>query len=130
MKIPKRYITVNTNIAWKEEGAVFESIDFKKVYAFKLGKNDEIVIYYQDDENNDAIYEKIYYPMSGIIGTTLLFSSIERRINEWAKYKEQVSNYTIKHSKKEIDTTQMIYNLSTDDSSDSDDDEDFDDDDD
>jgi hypothetical protein len=104
MKTPQRFMSVNTNVAWKLEGCCFESIDLKNVKQLKM-LDKKITIGYLC-ESCDEMHYLDMYPTTGFVGVTLIGMKIERLMNEWEKYNNYLEKFQYKHSKKE---TQAFY---------------------
>ena len=115
MRNPQRYISLNTNIAWKLEGAVYTLIDMKNVTNITT-KDNQIEIDYLCEQCTD-IHTVTAYLSGGFLLNLLIILKLERLVNAWATYKEKKERYSIRHSNKEVHTS-MLYMLDNDDDAD------------
>jgi len=107
MRIPKRYISLNSNPAWKIEGSKYESVDIKNMVDFEVFNN-KICIGYLCENCSEVHYQDFYPQVVSSLMMHLLTSMLERRMNEWARYKEKMDKYQYKYSKKEIHSFQTM----------------------
>jgi hypothetical protein len=105
MIIPRRYITVNTNVAWKLEGCQFQSIDLRELAGF-ISFQDRIQLQFVCEDCGEASALDMY-PLNNL-SHFIWESNLTRYINQWAKYKCKMEKYTIKKSKREVHTN-IIY---------------------
>jgi hypothetical protein len=103
---PQRYISLNTNIAWKLEGTVYETIDMKNIISIAI-KDNQVEINYLCEQCSEVHTITCYLTKNDLINKLCIFR-MKKLFNTWATYKEKKDRFTTRHSKKETQSS-MIY---------------------